>query len=329
MIPVPEPILVSLCAAFAIDRQSLAFLGGGRGDSDGIAYTYPWQGQTRVLKILAIQGDQPAGLRCIEERLKFIHFLGEHGANIVYPIPCSNGSLLATVGAGDGGYTFVAYSMEKAEGSHPSPDQWNAPLYRAWGKTVGRLHRIAQVYPSWRCSVVDPASGETVLGWEQEWQGFYDMSEDAEIRQRWLAMRQRLEALPIRRDSFGFIHNDPHIQNILVSGEQIVLLDFDVANYHWFINDIAIAMQGLLFAKTGGMERPLVDAVPLRAFLESFMQGYETENHLDPFWLDQIDLFISYRRLLLFTVMQGWLGTKPDLRASWNAMIMEEPRLVN
>jgi Ser/Thr protein kinase RdoA (MazF antagonist) len=144
-------------------------------------------------------------------------------------------------------------------------------------------------------------------------------------------MRRQLEALPVARDSFGFIHNDPHIQNILASGasgEQIVLLDFDVANCHWFINDIAIATQGLLFVKTGGLSRPLVDGAPLRVFLEAFMQGYETENHLDSFWLGQVNLFISYRRLLLFTVMQGWLGTKPDLRAAWKAMIMEEPSLV-
>ncbi len=330
MIRVPESILQTVSAAFAIDRQRLAYLGGGREDSDGIAYTYPWQSQARVLKIVAIMNEDPAGLLRIEERLKFVHFLGEHGANIVYPIARPDGGLLAT--ASDGAYTFVAYVMDKVDGSPPKPDQWDEALYRAWGKTVGRLHRITRLYPIWRGSEVVSGAGKALFGWEQEWQGFYETSADAEATQCWLAMRRRLEALPVARDSFGFIHNDPHIQNILVSGAsggQIVLLDYDVANCHWFINDISIAAQGLLFAKTGGLERPLVDPAPLRAFLEAFMQGYETENHLEPFWLSQVDLFISYRRLLLFTVMQGWLGTKPDLRATWKAMILEEPHLVN
>ncbi|RPJ36688.1 MAG: hypothetical protein EHM21_18855 [Chloroflexi bacterium] len=327
MISVPEPVLETLSASIGVDRQSLSYLGGGREDSDGIAYTYLSQDRARVLKIIALADTDPSGLLRITERLKFVHFLGEHGAHIVYPLPGPDGSLLATAHAGEN--TFVAYTMDKIDGHHPEPELWDAPLYRDWGKTIGRLHRITQLYPAWPCPVLDPSSGKAILGWEQEWQGFYDWCSDEQVQQRWLSMRRRLEALPVTRDAYGFIHNDPHVQNILVSGERIVLLDFDVANYHWFITDISIAMQGLLFAQTGGLARPLVDAAPLHHFLDAFMQGYETENHLDPFWLGQVDLLISYRRLLLFTVMQGWLDTQPKTRATWKAMIMEEPPLVN
>jgi amicoumacin kinase len=154
------------------------------------------------------------------------------------------------------------------------------------------------------------------------------MCEDAEVRAAWESMRLRLEQLPVSRDSFGFIHNDPHIQNILYDGEKIVLLDFDVATYHWFACDIAIACQAMLFARTGGMERPLSDRQPLLDFIRDFKAGYEEENRLDSFWWEQIDLFIQYRRLLLFTVMQGWLNTTPDIRASWKEMILSEPQLL-
>ena len=45
----------------------------------------------------------------------------------------------------------------------------------------------------------------------------------------------------------------------------------------------------------------------LAAFYRRFLDGYREENELDPFWLEQLGLFLSYRRLLLYTVLQGWL----------------------
>ena len=98
-----------------------------------------------------------------------------------------------------------------------------------------------------------------------------------------------------------------------------------MANYHWFINDVMIAMQHLLFARTGGIERPLPDAAPLHEWLANFMAGYETENHLDAWWLEQLNLFIAYRRTLLFTVMHDWLQTQPVTYAQWKEMILSEP----
>ncbi len=182
-------------------------------------------------------------------------------------------------------------------------------------------------YPSWQCSVVDD-DGRTVLGWREEWQAFFQWCRDDEVKERWVSIRQRLEELPLSRDVFGFIHNDPHAQNILVDGDRVILLDFDVANYHWFATDIAIALQSILFSVSGGIERPVTNHEPIRAFLQSFVQGYRTEHHLDDEWLHRLDLFISYRRVLLFTVMQDWLHEKPDLRRTWKEMIMTEPGVV-
>ena len=157
--------------------------------------------------------------------------------------------------------------------------------------------------------------------------GIYDWCADPEVKAAWEKMRRRLEGLPVNRGCFGFVHNDPHIQNLLYADRRIILLDFDVANYHWFACDIAIACQAMLFAQTGGMERPLSDQAALLAFLRDFRAGYEQENDLEPSWWEQIDLFIQYRRILLFTVMQGWLDTVPATRAGWKDMILRAPQL--
>jgi Ser/Thr protein kinase RdoA (MazF antagonist) len=189
------------------------------------------------------------------------------------------------------------------------------------------LHRLARQYPSWKASV-EPTSGEECLTWQEEWVGFHSWCPDDEVKLKWIEIKRQLDTLPVTREVFGFIHNDPHIWNLLVDGDRITILDFDVANHHWFINDIAIACQNILIFLSGGMSSPVYNREKLLRFLDLFMAGYEQEHHLSSEWLDRLDLFIAYRRMLMFTVMHGWIQSQPELHASWKRMILSQPKVV-
>jgi Ser/Thr protein kinase RdoA (MazF antagonist) len=189
------------------------------------------------------------------------------------------------------------------------------------------LHRLARQYPSWKASI-DPLTGEGCLTWREEWQGFDDWCQDDDVRSKWAEIGEQLEALPMTREVYGFIHNDPHIWNLLVDGDRITVLDFDVANHHWFVNDIAIACQSVLFAQTGGMDRPVHNRQKLLAYRNIFLAGYAREHALPSEWLDRLDTFIAYRRILLFTVMYSWIRSEPDRLASWKEMILSQPSVV-
>lgn len=323
MISVPDPVRETLARAYGAASTDLIYFGGGRGESDGIVYSYPTSGGSRLLKILAIPlENQQRGLFCLDERMRFMRYLGENGAQVAYPLLSPQDVLYESCQAGE--HLWVAYSMEIAPGRNPSERAWSPAFFRRWGQAIGQMHRLAQNYPSWRASIL-PESGEAILTWQEEWQSFYDWCQDAQVRNQWMILRQRLEGLPVRRDSFGFIHNDPHVYNILAEGERLTVLDFDVANHHWFVNDIAIACQHILFLHTGGLDRPIRDRSRLYEFLGHFMEGYQRENSLDVAWLDCLDLFIAYRRILMFTVMFGWLKKRRKQLAGWKEMILAEP----
>ena len=325
MIPVPQPVLESLGGAFGTTSADLRHFGGGSESSDGVVYAYAHRDARRLLKIMAIPAeDQRRGLFCLDERLRFMRFLGEHDAPIAYPRSSPGGRLYETFPFES--HLWVGYSMDIAPGKSMKEDAWDEAFFCNWGQTVGMLHRLARQYPSWKASV-DPDSGQELLTWRGEWDGFYAWCQDEEVKLKWVEVRQQLEALPITREVYGFIHNDPHVWNLLVDGERITLLDFDVANHHWFVNDVAIACQSVLFSLSGGMDRPVDDREKLRRFLGSFIEGYEREHRLAAEWLDRLDLFIAYRRMLLFTVMHGWIRSKPDMHAAWKRMILSSPEV--
>jgi len=326
MIAVPDTTLQALAAAFEIDAATLTHFGGGREDSDGVVYAYPWHSDRHLIKIMAFpEVEQRRSLFSFEERLRFMRFLGENRAPVVFPISSPRGRLYETH-TGDG-HLWVAYCMEIAVGKSLPFHTWDETLFQNWGRAVGRMHHLAGQYPSWEASIY-PENGQPQLTWREEWEWFYQACPAEAIKQKWLELRERMNALPHSRDDFGFVHNDPHLANLVAEGDQVTMLDFDVANHHWFASDIAIASQSILFSHSGGMERPLHQPEKLHAFLRCFLAGYAREHHLAPFWLEQLDLFIAYRRILLFTVMQGWLQTQPETLASWRDMILSQPPLL-
>jgi amicoumacin kinase len=326
MIPVPEPALEALAQAFGTTTSNLTHFAGGREDSDGVLYAYPHQENRRLLKIMAIQeAETQRGLLRLEERLRFMRYLGENGAQIAYPRLSPQGNLYETHLYR--GNLWFAYSMKIHPGKIRPASDWDPNFFRRWGQTLGQLHCLAKDYPDWK-ACQDPQTGEEYLTWRQEWEGFYSWCQEEDVKAKWADLKERLEALPVSPDVFGFVHNDPHLFNLLVDGERITLLDFDVATHHWFANDIAIACQHVLVFLTGGLSNPLHNRRKLHAFLGYLLEGYRREHPLSSEWLNQLDLFIAYRRILLFTVMQGWLQTQPKKRAAWKQMILSEPLLV-
>ncbi len=326
MIPVPQPVLESLAHSFGTEHANLSHFGGGRPESDGVVYAYPYEDRRRLLKILAIPDkNQRRGRLCLAERLQFMRFLGENGARIAFPQLSPQKNLHETVHYE--AHLWVGYSMDIALGETQAEDVWDTKFFHHWGQTIGQLHRLARQYPSWRAAV-DPENGESFLNWNEEWEGFYNWCQDEAVKQKWVELKQGLEALPITRETFGFIHNDPHMWNLLVEGDSITLLDFDVANHHWFVNDIAIACQSILIFLSGGLNSPLRNRDKLLEFLSCFLEGYERENHLPAECLSRLDLFIAYRRILLFIVMYDWAKSQPELHTSWKQMILSPPEVV-
>ena len=294
-----DEIKKELAARFGLADTELVFLAGGREDSDGVVFTALRENKKLVLKISQAVDEEHA-----KSILEYTLYLGNCGIHISSPIENQNGNIYEV--AKDGDTLLIATLMEFIEGIVPDVNelQKNASLVYEWGKLTGKMHKAAKKYPVWK----NVCEGDEKYGFESEIDSFIRMSPNAFIQDKWQEMKERLKALPINRDTYGFIHNDNHQMNIIALGNEISVIDFDCAECHFFVNDILLPVQGLLFDVTGGMMTPISKPEVLKEFYRHFMEGYRTENELDEFWLGQLGVFLEYRRLLLYTVLQGWLS---------------------
>lgn len=321
MIKVPANVLSHLCRSYGMKEEDLSFLGGGREDSDGIAYIYFSKNQKKVLKILAVDKPGTDDLAALDERLKFIHYLGENGIDIAGPEENKDHRLYDTYE--DGNHIFIAYSMNYCEGKSPESKLLATDLSWHWGKLIGKAHKVAKNYPIWKNINRKPSE----FGYQDEVNFFTNWCKEEEVKKEWQKMGLTLSKLPIDRSTYGFIHNDNHQNNIIIRDNCITLIDFDVSACNFFLQDITVPAQGIMFDLSGGMMNEVHHKEPLKYYFDYFINGYETENHIEDFWLEQIDTFLNYRRLLLFTCMQDYLNNNTELKKNFLSMIKTSPEI--
>ena len=93
------------------------------------------------------------------------------------------------------------------------------------------------------------------------------------------------------------IHADMHDGNIMIAGDEMIVIDFDDAGFGWHQYDLAV----ILFAY-----RQRCDFDSLTSAL---VQGYRSERELSKGNLSWLPLFLLMRNL----AMLGWINARPEL----------------
>lgn len=306
MIALQDQIRNELAGRFAIKAEELHYLAGGREDNDGILFTYTKDGKKQVLKIGV--KEEVRDLERLKEKLKLARYLSESGINIAYPKEGQDGNVYQVLQ--DGKYYYIASVMDFISGDVPKTNELNPSMVQKWGQLTGKMHAAVKTYPIWRSI----PGGEFSWGIEEEMDGFYHWCRNEIVKEKWLEMKGEIQSWEKDRDTYGFIHNDNHQNNILVQGKEITLIDFDCAECTFLLQDLLIPIQGLLFDVAGGMERPITNSESIKRFYDSFLKGYEKETHMEDRWLARLGTLLNYRRLLLYTIMQDWMESDERIR---------------
>lgn len=294
-----EEILQQVLGRFDIDKDKFEILDG----FESFIYKFSRQDGNFILRI-------SHSLRRTQElilgEVDWINYLAAGGAGVARTIPSSEGTLVEFIDDHRGG-CFMATAFVKAAGGHPTQEFWNRHLFRAWGRTLGRIHALSKDYtpanPAWKREEWDSSGNMQVEAWLTP--------SDRLVLARFQDLIHYLKALPKDRNSYGLIHQDAHAGNFFVDQDYaITLFDFDDCVYSWFIYDIAM----VLFYSLMGHEN---DPDSITDFCHHFLKGYRQENNLDPIWLVEIPHFLKLREIDLYAQILFSFGGMENVDDRW------------
>ena len=216
------------------------------------------------------------------------------GLNAVRPIPGAQG-LVTEI---DGRF-LVAFAPIDGQELQPGDDlaRWFAPL----GEITARLHLHARAWTPPQGFTRKRWDVETILGPNPHWgdwrqaQGLHPQGE-ALLARATEVLATKLHAYGTAPETFGLIHADLRLANLMVNGDRLTAIDFDDCGFGWWAYDLASALS---FIETDPRLPDLIAA---------WVQGYTRIATLRAEDRAIIPSLIFLRRVLL----TAWLATRAD-----------------
>ncbi|MED1204391.1 phosphotransferase enzyme family protein [Heyndrickxia acidicola] len=252
--------------------------------------------QKGVPQILRVTHSSHRSKEELESELDWIQYLHRNGIHIPNVIESAEGHTVEAFKAGD--THFFASLFEKAAGSGVKAEEAGKEMIIAWGKMIGKMHRITKDY-------TPPAGIKPRYQWTDndllDFEKYFD-GEDAHLLEHAREIVRQIGELPANRESFGLIHSDIHLGNFFYDGKEIHVFDFDDACYHYFASDIAIPLYYTATFRDFKGTRAERTAYA-KEFMDAFLSGYREENDLPAEYLAAIPLFLKLRDIDLYAVL--------------------------
>ncbi|MCU0829460.1 MAG: phosphotransferase [Tabrizicola sp.] len=216
------------------------------------------------------------------------------GLNAVRPIPGAQGLVTEL----DGRF-LVAFAPIAGQELQPGDDlsRWFAPL----GEITARLHLQSRQWTPPKGFTRKRWDVGTILGPEPHW-GHWRQAQGLDPRGETLlarateALATKLHGYGTGADTFGLIHADLRLANLMVDGNCLTAIDFDDCGFGWWTYDLASALS---FIETDPRLPDLIAA---------WVQGYTRVAPLGTEDRAMIPALIFLRRVLL----TAWLATRAD-----------------
>jgi Ser/Thr protein kinase RdoA (MazF antagonist) len=179
-----------------------------------------------------------------------------------------------------------------------------ATVYRTVGELMARVHEQAVDWSPPRGFRRHAWDADALVGEEPLWGRFWELPSLSHDQRALLqAARHRLRqdlarygADPANRGRYSLIHADFVVENLMVNGDEVRLIDFDDAGYGWHLFDLATALHF-----------ELEEAYYPQAF-EALVEGYRRHRELPDSQLAHMPMFYLARS----TTYLGWVHTRSE-----------------
>lgn len=193
-------------------------------------------------------------------------------------------------------YLCSMFSFVEGEGIRDISLERLIPLQKEIGRITAKMHmqvmswKEGKTLPRFHWDLED-LFGETCRWGDWSLTSHLTKQQRADVEKAVEIGKKRINAYGKTDENYGLIHSDLNINNILVKGSKVKVLDFDDCGYGWFLYDLATAV--LEYDDT------------LDIMIQSWLQGYQTVRKLSKRDLMEVDTFVVLRKI----VRMGWIAT--------------------
>ncbi|WP_432667005.1 phosphotransferase [Wukongibacter baidiensis] len=242
----------------------------------------------------------------VKAELDYLNFIKSKGMKAINPVLSLNGNYMETLKIDN--RMLNAVMFKEIEGKQLDYKQLSIDHFKLWGESMGRIHRISSCYP--------------YDGRRKDWQTLLNdavnlvSEDDEEFRTACEGIRQQLSEIPKNQTSYGLIHFDMELDNMIWKDSEIYTIDFDDCSYHWFVADIAYALRDI-FDEGHNID---VENENFKAFIE----GYRSNHSFDEEWLVWLPIMYEFHRLLQYAhIFYAYKNTDATNDTSWRKKLRE------
>ncbi len=263
--------------------------------SKNSVYECEIENEKRILRIL----ERPsANVDLVECEIDWIDYLTDRGVPAPIALPSINGKKVEIITRPNTSFIISCFTKVSGHNIDTRNDwDWNDDLFQKWGQIMGLLHCLTKNYKSGRFIKRNDWNTGRFFQGELDF-----LPKESKVLKLWWDLLDELSSLPKDDENYGLVHNDMHYNNILASGSQITVIDFDGCAYNWFACDIAIALYEALWTVPYSERNEFAVRI-----IRNFFLGYNKENHLDQYWIYLIPKFLKFREIYTYLIfMKDW-----------------------
>jgi len=280
-----SPVATELFRRWSDDGEPLMLR-----SSANFVYVVRYRGERSVLRFAHAS---ERSREQIEQEMRLLGWLDQTGLVVNLPIPSRAGEVVESVETASG--MFHAVLLTALPGEHLDIESLAPSEFDTWGAMVGRLHASFNDLPG---DLRRPPDWPGVLAAASADQG----PSAGLLARESAALERALARLPLECDTYGPIHTDLELDNLLWNGDRFGMVDFDEYTTGWRAADIAKALNDL-FDLGAGLDDPR---------LRAFVAGYRSYLPLDDDALAALPTFTRLFDLGMYLRLQRALADPLD-----------------
>jgi Ser/Thr protein kinase RdoA (MazF antagonist) len=246
-------------------------------------------------RILRFNGAGERSVGGIETELRFIKDLAGSGIKAALPIESVHGRLVESFETRWG--VFHASAFQRIRGEIFDIERLSADQFQKWGSALGELHSATRRLL--KSSRYNRLSLDDLLETARA-----QLCADGFLKEIYDKILKWIDRLPRNNETYGLIHYDFELDNLIWNDGGISIIDFDDSVLSWYVTDIAHTLRDLF---------PRGDFTDCERY-RGFLDGYRERCDIDQGLLNELPRFFRLHAFITLARVRRSvdIGRSPD-----------------